>query len=359
MDPTLAGRDPLNPEPSPRLTLRGGAVFAAVHGVLALVYTVIVTGGAPLPFGGILGRTLIDHGLKALLTLPVWWLVIRVLDQRSWALRLLAHATALPVYVWAWYRAYHWSVVALDATAIYRPADKWNVFLAVVIYTAQFSIMHLAREQALGRHRQQLAAQLRDLATQAELRALRSQVLPHFLFNTLHSLSSSVPRELESLRSRIARLGSMLRYTLNASERALVTVGDELRLAEDYLRLEEARLGDRLQLAFDIDESTLGTAMPPVVLQPLVENALKHGIGTHRLGGRVDLTIIRRDGCTVIRVRDQNQGPRERRAQAEGMGVGLRNCATRLRGVLGVDASLNTRVLPTGFEAEVVLPPEP
>lgn len=356
MDPVRELQDGL---PPPRITARGLALLVLVHLALALCYAWIVTyfdTRERIPLAETLPRALIDHGSKVLLSLPAWWIAVRLLDRRGWTLRLLAHGLILPLYAWSWNAAYHWGVTASGALGVYEPAILWDAYRTVFTYVAQFAVIHLVREHARIRHADRLAGHLRDLALQSELRALRGQVMPHFLFNTLHSLAAAVPGRYEEFRSRIAQLGSLLRYTLSASEQDLVTLREELDFARDYLSLEQKRLGNRLELHFEVDESALAAPVPPVLLQPLIENALKHGVAEHRDGGSVELRIRRDSGQAVVAVRNRVRGERHPNRQATGSGVGLRSCSARLRGALGSRASLQAQPLGDGFEVEVRVP---
>ena len=340
----------------PALSGRGVMLLISAHAALAVAETACilaeVSAYRTVP-GQVLARSLLDAACKILLTLPVWWVVIRRLDGRAWPLRLAVHSIALPAFLFGWSALYHGAVDRIGLLPIHPASIPWNYYNGTVVYAAQFAILHLVREQQLARRRMELATELQHSAAKAELRALRAQVMPHFLFNTLHALSAAAPPESEELRRRIALLGSLLRYALESSERDVVTLQEELQFARDYLDLEKARLGDRLTVSYDIDPAALGALVPPVVLQPLVENALKHGIACHRQGGVLTLSIARRNGCAVVRVRDSAEGTRA--PTPSGSGVGLRNIEARLRG-LGDRARLSARPLPTGFEAEISVP---
>ncbi|MEM7202184.1 MAG: histidine kinase [Planctomycetota bacterium] len=354
MGPALAADLP------PRITLRGVLILALAQAGLALAYTaclVAEVGASRAAFGPHLGRSLLGGATHLLALAPVWWVIIRQLDGRRWPVRLGAHAVALPLFLAGWHELYRGAVHVVGALPLYEASVPWHYYFGAVTYTAEFAILHVVREQHLLRRREELAAELRDLAHRAELKGLRAQVMPHFLFNTLHTLSAAVPRDHEELRRRIAQLGALLRYTLNAADRDRVTLREELQFARDYLDLEQARLGDRLTVAFDIDERALQAPVPPVVLQPLVENALKHGVASHRHGGEVSLSIARHDGCAVVRVCDRAKGG-TRRPVPDGPGFGLRSVAARLQR-LGHGARLRTEPTPTGYAAELVVPMEP
>jgi signal transduction histidine kinase len=209
------------------------------------------------------------------------------------------------------------------------------------------------REQEMGK-----------LASQAELRALRAQVNPHFLFNALttigYLIQTAPPRALETLM----RLTSLLRAVLR-SEGDFTTLGRELDVIESYLDIERARFEQRLRVIIDVPASLRNIRVPPLVLQPLVENAVKHGIAPLRAGGevRVRATVERGSGLTrslLLVVQDTGAG-----ATVEGLrlgreaGVGLRNLERRLAGQYGGLASLTVHTIPGhGTTVEVRIPPD-
>lgn len=176
------------------------------------------------------------------------------------------------------------------------------------------------------------AAQRRVLETEvsareAELRALRAQLNPHFLFNSLNSISALVGTDPEGARRMCERLGDFLRRTLALGARDAVTLGEELELVDRYLAIEQVRFGDRLQVEWELDPRAGSARVPPLFLQPLVENAVKHGVEPSATGAQVRITTQRRGGSVVIQVTNTvpaGQGPR-------GHGVAQRNVRERLR----------------------------
>ena len=172
-----------------------------------------------------------------------------------------------------------------------------------------------------------------SLARDAELRALRYQLHPHFLFNTLNAISALVVegRPLDATRM-IARLGDFLRATLESGETHEVPLADELSLTEHYLDIEKARLGHRLDMNLSIGPDVLRALVPYLLLQPLVENAIRHGIAPRKTGGRVEIHIDRRHEHLHLRLRNDGVA-----ASPEGVdrasrqnGLGLRNVRERL-----------------------------
>ena len=158
---------------------------------------------------------------------------------------------------------------------------------------------HLARTQAAA------AAEARLLAQQAQLVALRAQINPHFLFNALHSVGALVASDPTRADMALERLGDLLRYTLGTEDEVLFA--EEWKFTQDYLAFEQLRLGDRLRLHVSVDPSALSTMVPPLILQPLVENAVRHGIAARTEGGAIDLTARVEDSRLVLCVRDDGQ----------------------------------------------------
>jgi LytS/YehU family sensor histidine kinase len=209
----------------------------------------------------------------------------------------------------------------------------------------------------MARERYDRAAREREmatLATEAELKALRAQLNPHFLFNALTTLGyliqTSPPRALQTL----LRLTDLLRRVLR-SEGAFTSLGKELELVDAYLDIERARLEDRLEVTLSIPPLLRQARIPALLLQPLVENAVRHGIAPRRNGGRIEIAARSRERpgampLLELRVEDTGAGMDPARLAAverfEGGGVGVRNVAHRLRACYGPDATIAFESLP-------------
>ena len=203
-------------------------------------------------------------------------------------------------------------------------------------------------------------------AKEAELRALKSQVNPHFLFNSLNSLRALIDEDAPRARESVTRLANMLRYSLQSGQLETVALDDELRIVEDYLALEQIRHEDRLRVRWEIDEAarSRGVPVPPMLLQTLVENAVKYGISPRRDGGEV-VIAARLEGA-ALHLRVSNPGdlsaPTSTAAAKAGSstGVGLRNAAERLKLLYGERAQLSLLAEPAGcVTASVFIPLNP
>ncbi len=220
------------------------------------------------------------------------------------------------------------------------PSAAWAPVAAMVL---AFPIIH-GTEMALRFFRQvqekeRQEEQLKALATEAELKALKAQINPHFLFNTLNTIAELIHADSERAEATVERLAEMFRYVLNGSERGLVPLEEELAFLDDYLEIERVRFGDRLRVTRAIAPEALDLLVPSLVLQPLVENTIRHGQGAD---GSIDLGIdIHADGDrAVIAISDQGPGMPARHKIGEGPGHGLYNVDQRLRKTYGKEYGL-------------------
>jgi LytS/YehU family sensor histidine kinase len=214
-----------------------------------------------------------------------------------------------------------------------------NQFVFMLIVHIAWVALYLAFAMQRHRYRTEIQqAQLGQALRAAELRLLQSQLNPHFLFNALNGLRSLIADEPARAREAVTRLARLLRQTLASSDENLVSLERELELVEDYLSLESMRLADRLTVERDIDTSARTARVPAMLLQTLVENAIKHGIAELKQGGTLRLTAKVLDQELLLRV--DNPCPHPRVAPPASNGVGLRNASERLRLLFGARASL-------------------
>ena len=172
------------------------------------------------------------------------------------------------------------------------------------------------------------AAEMQTLVSQAELRALQAQINPHFFFNALNTLYGVIARENSAARRLVMNLAGLLRTSFGASS-GLSSLTEEIRIVRAYLEIEELRLGSKLSTRFDIDETLLGAEVPVLSIQPLVENAVKHGVACREGDGFVHLSI-RREADSILVVVSNSGIFRESGTGQEGHGIGLANVRRRL-----------------------------
>jgi hypothetical protein len=197
--------------------------------------------------------------------------------------------------------------------------------------------------------------QLMTSVKEAELRALKSQVNPHFIFNSLNSLRALIDEDPDRARKAVTQLANLLRYSLQSGQLETVPFEDELDVVNDYLALEQVRHEERLRLRLDIAPEALRLPIPPMLLQTLVENAVKYGISPRPEGG--EISIVARNEGGALRIQVSNPGQITQGERASSTGLGLHNAAERLRLIFGERATLRLRSdQPTLVVAEAIIP---
>lgn len=243
-----------------------------------------------------------------------------------------------------------------DPLLIFSVSVVNGTFLMAAWLCLYFFFHLFGRYDRLEMEQLRLAASVKD----AELRALKSQVNPHFLFNSLNSLRALIEEDPPRAREAVTRMANMLRYSLQSGAHGTVPFEDELRIVEDYLALEQIRHEKRLRVRWDIAEDVRQRALPvpPMLLQTLVENAVKYGIGPRREGGEIEIMARCEGGALRIRVSNPGElaAPND---PAASTGVGLRNASERLKLLFGDRAALHVQAAPDGHvSAEVFIPLE-
>lgn len=206
-----------------------------------------------------------------------------------------------------------------------------DLIIATLIVIGVHALLYYRRFRAGELEQAALKAQL----AQAQLRALKMQLHPHFLFNTLHSISSLVLEDPPKANSMIARLGDFLRLTLDHSDQQLVTLKEETEFVRCYLEIEQVRFGDRLEVRFQIDPAVLAAEVPHLILQPVVENAIQHAIAPRASRGRITIAAKRLNDLLELEVKDSGPGIVKNENPPSPHGVGLSNVRARLERLYG------------------------
>jgi Histidine kinase len=268
------------------------------------------------------------------------------LSQRVWRILLASVVLAVPIGFASSFTAVgdmHDSLSALSdfpSTDWGRPMTLLRIslqianwaFVFAVWLTIYFIVVRL-REQRIAELRQ---SELARALQSAELRLLKSQLNPHFLFNALNTVRSLIADDPSRAQDAVTRLASTLRYTLNSSQEELVTLAQELEIVSDYLALESMRFEERLSVEMDVPASVRGIRIPVMLLQTVVENAVKHGIAELPSGGVLKIHASLKDDALVIDVIN----PRPATMARAQDGVGLKNSVERLRLLFGARGSL-------------------
>ncbi len=324
--------------------LEAAVIFAAwtVSGLILAtqLYVLAGLGGRQVTWVPVLRGSLLDSSLWAFSTVAIFWLARRVPLERGRMLQGIAvHLIAAVVLLVArtgfkvelsqhvgWLAARPFSSVFLGSFSV-------NALYYVLLLGIAHAVLYYGRYREGERTAERLAAGL----TEARLQALKMQLHPHFLFNTLNAISALIPAEAQPARRMVARLGDLLRIALEHEETQEVTLREELSFLEPYLEIEQARLEDRLTVTMEIAPEILDARVPHLLLQPLVENAIRHGIAPRIEPGRVEISATRAADHRFLHLQVRDDGPGlERHNQARTRkGVGLANVQSRLEQLYG------------------------
>jgi two-component system, LytTR family, sensor kinase len=293
------------------------------------------------------------------------------MESRRWPATVAIHLASSLLFTSVAKIAWDAIVVALINFPIgyYRYGFTWKrLMLSLngaldVGLTAYFLVAaswYLADYYRRYQQKQREALELERELAKAELRALKMQLNPHFLFNTLHAISALVAHAPKEAEQMIARLSSMLRSSLDSSGQQEVPLEQEVRFLQLYLDIEQMRFRDRLQVRITLAPDTAGALVPNLLLQPLVENSIRHGIERMTGQGRIEVRAERSGDTLVLTVADNGTGVEEGEPAPDGFGVGLRSTRGRLERLYGARQSLVLRRPPQGgVEAVVVIPYQP
>ncbi len=200
------------------------------------------------------------------------------------------------------------------------------------------------------------ASQLETKLVEAQLKALQQQLHPHFLFNTLHAISALMHRDVDAADRTLMRLSDLLRLTLENIGQQEVTLQSELEFLSKYLQIEQTRFADRLIVRFDVEPATLDTQVPHLILQPLVENAIKHGVAKKTGPGHIDISARRDGDKLLLEVRDDGVGLSEDALTALQKGIGVSTTRARLQHLFGADYRFEFHRQHAGLSVLIALP---
>ena len=228
----------------------------------------------------------------------------------------------------------------------------WEIVAASAIVGIAHASFYYAEAQKHALHEAQLETRL----VEAQLKTLQHQLHPHFLFNTLHAISALMHRDVQAADRMLVELSDLLRLTLDSVSRPEIRLNDELEFLEKYVHIEQVRLGDRLTVEFDVDVDVLDAVVPALILQPLVENAVKHGIAPLGTAGRVRIGARREGETLLMTIDDTGPGPSERAMAAMSMGIGVSNTRARLGHQFGNRFRFEFQRHAGGFTVLVAIP---
>jgi signal transduction histidine kinase len=345
---------------SPRI--RSWLLYASAWVPVAAIYAQLIGRER-----GISGWSALYAGLDyaiipALLGVIVWWLSGHI----SWPARhpIVFFTTQLAfaaIYSAAWLVLVFGSIAAgagwTGALAITQTFAGWQLLTGFWTYGITAGIAYAIRIARSLREKEAARAHAEAARVTAELSALRGQLNPHFLFNTLHTVIALVRRDPHKAEAALEQFGEMLRYVLdlNRTKQEDVQLADEIEFVRNFLALEQLRLGDRLRVVEQISQDALDCVIPSLTMQPLVENAVKYAVAPRVEGGRITISAFLENASLVLQVSDDGPGVSE--SSASGSGVGLRAVRQRLETRYPSENTFETRSNPkSGFTVRLSLP---
>ena len=232
------------------------------------------------------------------------------------------------------------------------------VITRLIEFGILFAVITAVELRRKYRNKQLELAQLEGQLSSAQLNALRLQLQPHFLFNTLNTISSLMEFDKKRAQKVVSQLGNLLRFVLDQDKRNQAPLREELDFIKNYLNIEQARFPDRLSIDYQIDREALEAQIPTLLLQPLVENAVKHGFANRTDAGRIELICKRIEGDQImIIVRDDGKGSSRPPEELLSSGIGLKNVRERLKLMYRENFTFNVRSKKgQGFEATIIIP---
>lgn len=336
------------------------AVFFASQLVVNRVYA-----GVPVNAKRALVMWLVCAGVWFAATPLILWLAGRFpIDRQRWKASSVVHLAAsgvLSVFLLGIY------TLIVSAIGLGNPRlSLWQAFRAQVVgglhaevltYWMVIGLSHGIDYYRKYRERELRASQLETRLAQAQLDALRMQLHPHFLFNTLNSISVLMSEDVTAARRMLTRLSDLLRASLDNAATHEVSLREEIEFLNNYLQIEQTRFQDRLTVRMNIDPTILNASVPNLILQPLVENAIRHGIAPRAQPGIIDISAARENGMMRLTVCDNGPGLGARSPSELTKGIGLANTQARLEQLYGPNQAFKLRSADTGgMEVTILIP---
>jgi len=336
------------------------ALYLAVWIIIGLLLAALLAGPGGLQTGDALAIALPIALAYAFFCLSAWYVARSTPIGPTGPVRLIATAlTSSMISSAVWLAiARGWLEIftrgsELASTRVFVAVRPLIFGFGVLLYLLSLAISYLLAAFELSRQAERRGLEAQVHAREAELRSLRAQIDPHFLFNSLHSISALTTADPPAARRMCVLLGDFFRDSLAFGSEDRITIARELQLAERFLEIEQVRFGDRLRVNVEAPENG-DWLVPPLLLQPLVENAVTHGVAHVLEGG---LIAIRTDATTTLRIIVENPCDADR-PRRTGTGVGLSNVRRRLLAIYGDDARVSSTETDGIWRVELTLPAE-
>ncbi len=260
----------------------------------------------------------------------IWFIGVFLLRNKPTLYQLITVALLIPITVYFVRESRYQLIDYLGRGRLTGTGTIWDWYIPTLFMYIQFGCFFAYRYFKENQRKLKLEGELRNAALKSELSAIKAQLNPHFLYNVFNTINASIPPENERTRAMIAQLSDLFRYQLQATKQELVTLREELNFVTNYLALEKARFDERLQIEIDVPEDLMEEKIPPMLLQPLVENSLKHGLSSLINGGQIKITIFKKDDKLLFEISDTGVGLINKEKIFDN-GIGLLNTKLRLQ----------------------------
>lgn len=333
-------------------------LYLAVWVVFGLLLSVVFVFGGRAPVAWSLEFAVPIAVVLGLQSLSFWYVVQAMQPGDTSILRMaitwgIAGVVSLVVWIglaytwasWLWPEGYAYED-AVGILPLLVFAGAIGISLAVLGH-------YLAGAFQRSRNAERRALELQVLAREAELKSLRAQLDPHFLFNSLNSVAALIGNDTAAARHMCFLMANFFRKSLTLARQQAIPLAEEVSLAETFLAIEKVRFGDRLRTSFDIADDVKDVSVPPLMLQPLVENAVHHGVAHMLEGGEVCVQARRREGFLELVVANPCDPDRP---PSRSTGVGLVNVRSRVETLCGHRASVDVNASDTAFRVSILLP---
>lgn len=345
-----------------RSTIRGRTllIYALVWLIIAIIHTIVLLQHGQFPAGIAITEALLFNGWFAVLGTGVWYMArFSDLRKRSTAELIFTHISGVSAIVLLWLLPTYPLQQALFGheagyTDFLSSSLIMRVVLGIIYYAILTSLTYLVFNIRELKDQQIRESELKSLLRESELNMLRFQINPHFLFNSLNAVNALIITRPEEASAMVVKLSEFMRYSLDSSGKVMSTLGDEIRHCNQYLEIEQVRFGERLRVEKEVDESLLSIPVPAMLLQPLIENSIKHGLDAAEHGITLFLGAART--TTGIRIEVSNPYDSSGIYQRPGTGTGLKNIRARLQNLYGTGHLLETSQTDGVFRVKIDIP---
>ncbi len=327
-----------------------------------VIYALVGIVHAGLPIGEAVFTSTCTVGGAAILGVGVWWITGRYAWPAELRLRFYAsHLVLGALYAFSWLALYILMSALLSGRPVVWQALRvqmigWQMLIGLWLYGLVAGVSYAVRIRKRLLVEERVAPQAEAAAARARLTTLRAQLNPHFLFNALHSVATLIRHDTAAAERAVEQLGHMLGYSLDESDTERVRLAEEWAFTKDYLAVEQLRLNHPLEVTAGLDDAALDCRVRPFTLQPLVENAVRHGIDSRVAAPQISITASTNGGRLSIKVCDNGPGASDHDLE-KAERIGLRSLRERLYGTYGERANLSFQTAPgQGLCASVVLP---